>query len=231
MKLVSSCKSSGGFDQYLLKEYLIYKIYNLFTDKSYRVRLIVLNLKDSAGRRKSVTEYAFLQEDIKNVAKRNNCRIWDKGKISSEAVSHHQMTQVSIFEYMIGNTDWAVVANHNIRLISPIRDSSDRPIPVPYDFDYSGLVNTFYAVPDERLNFKTVKERQYLGFPRSYSEIDNELNIFREKRAEIYALINHFELLTLKSREEMTEYLNEFYETISKPEMIKYNFIENAIAQ
>jgi hypothetical protein len=231
MRLVNTCKSSGGFDQYLLKEYLIYKIYNLLTDKSYRVRLIELNLKDSSERRKPITEFAFLQEDIKNVAKRNHCRIWEGSKISSEATNHHQMTQISLFEYMIGNTDWAVIAEHNIKLISYAGDSSGKPFPVPYDFDYSGLVNAFYAVPDEKLNFESVKQRQYLGYARSYNEIESELNIFREKKAEIYSLINHFELLTLKSREEMTDYLDEFYKIAGEPEMVKYHFIENVRAQ
>ncbi len=231
MKLVSSCRTSEGFNQYLLKEYLIYKIYNLLTDRSYRVRLIELTLKDSIGKRNSITEFAFLQEDIKNVARRNDCRIWDKGKISSESADHHQMTLISIFEFMIGNTDWAVIADHNIKLILPASDSSGKPFPVPFDFDYSGLVNTYYAVPDERLEFKTVKERQYLGFPRPYIEIENELNLFREKKPEIFALINHCERLTLKNREEMTEYLNEFYKIISNPGMVKYNFIDKAKSQ
>jgi hypothetical protein len=231
MKLVNSCKTAGGYDQYLLKEYIIYKIYNLLTDKSFHARLLVLNLKDSAEKKKTISEYAFLLEDIKDLAFRNHCTVWDKGNIKSSSTDHHQMTLVSIFEYMIGNTDWAVQANHNVKLILLSADSSARPFPVPYDFDYSGLVNTFYAVPDERLNFESVRQRKYLGFPRPYAELEEELNIFREKKSAIYALINNFSLLTQKNRKEMTAYLDEFYEMIDDPSKVKYNFIETAIAQ
>jgi len=141
------------------------------------------------------------------------------------------MTLLSIFEYMIGNTDWAVVANHNIKLILPAWVYSDRPFPVPYDFDYSGLVNAHYALADERLQFTTVKERQYLGYPRTYDELDSALKIFREKRLDMYALIDHFDLLSAKSKGEMKDYLEEFYKMILNPRSVRYNFIESAIAQ
>ncbi|HTQ63699.1 MAG TPA: hypothetical protein VMI12_02825, partial [Puia sp.] len=39
LKLVCGCKTGFTFDQLLLREYVIYKIYNLITDKSFRVRL------------------------------------------------------------------------------------------------------------------------------------------------------------------------------------------------
>jgi len=69
LKLVSECKLSKENEQYLLKEYLVYKMYNLLTDMSFRVRLMNLTFQDSAGTRKPISEYAFLLEDIKDLAK------------------------------------------------------------------------------------------------------------------------------------------------------------------
>ena len=40
LKLVSTCFENSSGDQLLLKEYLVYKMFNLITDKSFRVRLI-----------------------------------------------------------------------------------------------------------------------------------------------------------------------------------------------
>jgi len=228
MKLVSTCKTSRDFDQYLLKEYIVYKIYNLITDNSFYVRLVELTLQDSLGTKKPLTEYAFLQEDIKETASRNNCKVWKENKVQTKFIDRKQMTVLSVFEYLIGNTDWGVSPNHNIRFIAQKSDSSGILIAVPYDFDYSGMVNAFYAIPDENLKIENVRQRQYIGFVRSYSEMEEALNIFREKKVRIYALVNQFSLLSAKNRKEMTDYLDEFYETINSPGKVKSDLIEGA---
>jgi len=228
LKLVNECKLNNLYDQYLLKEFMVYKIYNLLTDMSFHVRLLHLNLQDSAGKKKTITEHAFLLEDIKEVAKRNDCKEWGKSRVNTEATNRKQMTLVAIFEYMIGNTDWAVSVDHNTKLIVSDKDSSGRPYVVPYDFDYSGLVNTEYAVPDERLELENVQQRLYRGFPRTLLEVNEALDIFKEKKGQIYALINNFDLLTSGSKKEMIYYLDGFYDSIKKTEDVKSIFIENA---
>jgi hypothetical protein len=229
LKLVSECKLSRENEQYILKEYLAYKMYNLLTDMSFRVRLMNLTFQDSAGKRKPITEYAFLLEDIKDLAKRNDCVEWKGAKRNTEGTHRKQMTLVAIFEYMIGNTDWAVSVNHNIKLIIPVKDTTGRPYAVPYDFDYSGLVNTDYAVPDERLEIDNVRQRLYRGYPRSMGELEEILNLFNQQKANIYALVNHFDLLTKSSKDEIIQYLDDFYATLSRPNEVKSIFIDNAL--
>jgi hypothetical protein len=228
LKLVNECKFSGQFEQYLLKEFTAYKIFNLLSDLSFRVRLLNLNFQDSSGKKKTVTEHAFLMEDIKELAKRNNCAVWANGHVSTEASQRRQMTMVAIFEYMIGNTDWAVSVEHNIKLVVSKKDSLARPYAVPYDFDYSGLVNTEYAVPDERLEIENVLQRLYRGYPRTMAELNEVLDIFKQQKEKIYALINNFNLLTSRSKEEMTSYLDGFYTTINNPGDVRSIFIDNA---
>ena len=228
LKLVSQCKTSEINEQYLFKEFLIYKIYNLITDMSFRVRLLNLKLVDSAGKKKPILEHAFLLEGIKNVAKRNNCKGWKTAKMDPREVDRRQMTIVALFEYMIGNTDWGVSVNHNTNLILSKNDSLRRPYVVPYDFDYSGLVNTDYAVPDEKLNITSVTERLYQGFPRSMEEINEVLDIFKKQKGNIYSLINNFNLLTSKSKKEMISYLDSFFKMINDPVELNDVFIENA---
>ncbi len=228
LKLVSECKMSKIYDQYLLKEYVIYKIYNLITDMSFRVRLLNLTFEDSLGKKKPVTEHAFLMEDIKDLAKRNGCVEWKKGSVVTETTNRKHMTLVSIFEYMIGNTDWAVPVDHNIKLIVPEQDSTAKPYAVAYDFDYSGFVNTEYAVPDERLEIENVRQRLYRGFPRSMSEIKEALEVFQRQKGNIYATVKTFDLLSSSSKSEIVEYLDDFYDTIKDPKSVKSVFIDNA---
>lgn len=229
LKLVSQCKTYGDFDQYLLKEFLIYRIYNLLTDMSFRVRLLNLNFIDSGGKRKTITEHAFLMEDVKDMAKRNNCGDWKNRKLFAADADRRQMTMVGIFEYMIGNTDWGVAVNHNTRYIISKKDSLARPFIVPYDFDYSGFVNTNYAVPDEKLGIENVRQRLYRGLPRTMEELNEVLDVFKKQKENIYALIEKFDLLTPKSKKEIIDYLDDFYVQINKPEMVKTIFIQNAV--
>ena len=228
LKLVSQCALSSTDQQYLLKEFLIYKIYNLLTDMSFRVRLLNLSLEDSTNKKKSVAEYAFLMEDIKDLADRNDCSDMKNVKLSTEATDRRQMALVAIFEYMIGNTDWGVSANHNTKLIIPKIDSLRRPYVIPYDFDYSGFVNTEYAIPDEKLPIQTVRERLYRGFPRTMEELNDILAIFKNRKTAIYDLINGFDLLTSKNKKDMINYLDDFFTIINKPEQVKDIFIRNA---
>lgn len=228
LKLVSECKTAEANDQYLLKEFITYKIYNLLTDISFHVRLLNLNLVDSTRKKKTITEHAFLIEDIKDVAKRNNCVDWENVSLFSEDTDRWQMTMVAIFQYMIGNTDWGVPVNHNTRLIVSKIDSLRRPFVVPYDFDYSGFVNTDYAVPDERLPIQSVRERFYQGFPRTMEELNPVLDIFKQQKENIYALINNFSLLTSRSKKDMIGYLDDFYYQVGKPDIVKHIFIQNA---
>ena len=228
LKLVSQCKTSETNEQYLFKEFLIYKIYNMITDMSFRVRLLDLELADSAGKKKSISEHAFLMEDIKNVAKRNDCKSWKTGKMDPRDVDRKQMTIVAIFEYMIGNTDWGVSVNHNTKLIVSKKDSMQLPYVVPYDFDFSGFVNTDYAIPDEKLNITSVTQRLYRGFPRSIEEINEVLNLFKKQKDSIYFLINHFDLITPKSKKEIIDYLDDFFKLINNPAKVKDVFIRNA---
>jgi hypothetical protein len=231
LKLVNTCVPTWSDDQNLLKEFLIYKIYNLITDKSFRVRLLNLSYKDSSGKKTTITEHAFLMEDIREAAKRNDCTDWTGKKYATEATNRRQMTIVAVFEYMIGNTDWSVPANHNIKLIHVKGDSISRPFVVPYDFDYSGLVNTTYAVPDPRLGIESVRQRVYRGFPRTIEELNDVLEIFKKQKDNIYAMINKFNLLSPETKSDMIDYLDDFYRTIKNPSEVRTIFITDARTQ
>lgn len=228
LKLVSSCKTNPASEQYVLKEYLCYKMYNILTEKSFRVRLLKIDYKDSSTSKSVFQGHAFLIEDEKDMAKRNNCRDFSMHKIPPEAAERKQTTLMNLFQYMIGNTDWAVSTNHNIRLIQSLEDTTSRPYTVAYDLDWSGIVNTDYAVPAEMLGTQSVKERIYRGFPRNIEELNETIAIFNQQKDKIYGMINGFEPLNAKNKKGMTEYLDEFFRIINNPKEVKAIFIDNA---
>jgi hypothetical protein len=231
LKLVTPCFSNEVHDQLLLKEYLIYKMYNLLTEKSFRVRLLNITYTDSDENKRPYTQYAFLIEDTKELAKRTNCKDLKGLKLYSQGADRDQMTLVALFEYMIGNTDWGVSSGHNVILIRSATDSTKRPFVVPYDFDYSGLVNAEYAVPAEGLDIENVRERYYFGSQRTPEELNSWIEVFNAQKDSIYTLINNFTLLTKNNREDMINYLDGFYNVINDKREVKNVFINGARSQ
>jgi hypothetical protein len=121
------------------------------------------------------------------------------------------MTIVAIFQYMIRNTDFGVSANHNIILIQTAKDSTARPIVVPYDFDYAGLVDAYYAVPNEGLPIENVRQRLYRGYSRTEEELNAALAIFNQQKEKYTHSSIILTLLTEKNRKNIIDYLDDFY--------------------
>jgi hypothetical protein len=136
------------------------------------------------------------------------------------------MDRLAIFNYMIGNTDWSVPNQHNCKIISPLEvNSSGLGIVIPYDFDYSGLVNADYAVPYEPLGLSSVRERRYVGICRTEDAFINALREFKEKKEEFYKIINDFPLLDKRNRKEMIDYLDSFYSRFDNKNSVVFDIL------
>ena len=228
MKLVWPCGTGKYDEQMILKEYLAYKIYNLLTEKSFRVRLVRIGYHDTKEKIKSHTFYAFFMEDGGDLARRNNCKEIKSEKFNTEATDRTQTTLMTLFEYMIGNSDWAISISRNVKLIRLKTDSLSRPFVIPYDFDYSGLVEALYAVPPEGLPITSVQQRFYLGFPRTMEELQKTLQIFHNKKNSMDSLIMSLEPLEAIHKKQMINYLDEFFNTTKKEKDIQALFIDKA---
>lgn len=230
LKLVWGCDKTSYNEQLILKEYLVYKIYNLLTDKSFRVRLVRISGTDLKGKIKPFTEYAFFIEDVDDMARRNNC-VETEAKVHTEATDRQQATLMALFQYMIANTDFAVPLSRNIKLIQSKGDSLSPPYAVPYDFDYCGLVNARYAIPPEELPITSVRQRLYRGFPRTMEELKFALQIIHTQHPAIDSLITNFGPLSEHNKKEMIKYLDEFFKVTVKEKDIKELFIDKARKQ
>jgi len=229
LKLVGSCFTGNTNEDLLLKEFLVYKIYNLLSVMSFRVRLLHITYNDSKQKMKSYIQYGFLIESVKDMAARNNCIEIENKPFANEALNRYQVTFMSIFQYMIGNTDWAIGNYHNIKLIVPKTDTLARPYPVPYDFDFSGFVNAPYAVPDEKAGIRNVTERFYMGFPRTMDELTLILDVFKEKKESVTLKIKDFPLLNEKAKKNAVRYIELFYQIINDKKSIRAAFINGAL--
>lgn len=225
LKLVSACSNSSEDEKLALKEYLVYKMYNFLTDMSFRVRLAHITYQDT---KKSYSQYGFLIEDIDALAKRNHCKEIQKIAYAQEGTNRAQMTLVSLFEYMIGNTDWSVPNYHNIKLLQPKHDSTAKPSVVPYDYDYCGFVNAYYAVTNEVVGTDPVTVRVYRGFARSMDELEQAIKIFNDNKENIKNLIMNFEPFSSKYRSETIDYIEQFYKIINNKNQVEQEFIRGA---
>jgi hypothetical protein len=228
LKLVCGCGTSSDDEQLVIKEYLTYKIYNLLTPMSFRVRMLRVSYEDSKGKKKPYTQYGFFIEDVDDLALRNKCEEQDEEVGSSDRASRQQMIMVNIFQYMIGNCDWSIPGLHNMKLLRPAGAVGVAPYPVAYDFDYCGLVNAPYAVPPEQIDIKSVTERYYRGFPASMEELEPILANFKQQREKTLALINNCEWLSNRYKKEMISFLEDFYKMIDNKSRVKSVFIDNA---
>ena len=226
LKLVAHCRdNSDRYEQNILKEYVAYRILNTLTDISYRVRLARITYIDSEQKHDDRVRYAFFIEHKKRLSKRLDLPLISTDKISTSALEGQYSDLTSLFQYMIGNTDFSPIAGpegedccHNSTLLG----SEGGPVySIPYDFDMSGLVNAPYAEPNPLFRITRVTQRLYRGRCASINHLPTSLQLVRDKRGTIYALIEEQVGLEPSTRKKMSKFLDRFYDVIDNPKKLK----------
>ena len=186
LPLTTHCRHERRiYERYVLKEYLAYRLYNLLTDKSLRVRLAHITYHDTSGDREPFTRYGFFTEHFETMAARNNATVWSPEVYDPRLADPNELAIHDLFQYMIGNTDFSVIYQHNIAII---RDPDGLATPVPYDFDFSGLVDAHYAAPSPILPIRSVKQRLFRGFCDDRVHWNAVLAVYGDRAGEILAL-------------------------------------------
>jgi len=227
VKFVGNCQSGDLYDVYLVEEYYIYKMYNLLTPFSYRVRLMKVKYIDSNGKKKPRENYAFIVESTDQLAKRLNGINFEREGIPIRMIDRETSTIMDLFQFMVGNTDYTVYTLHNIKLIKIADPNYPNPVAVPYDFDYSGLINTYYAIPGENWPIEDVTQRYYMGGCREMTEFEEVFNTFREKREAMEALLVNSKYLTDNAKKNPLMYIDEFYKIINSEAAVKSWIVNN----
>ncbi len=215
LKLVTHCRNKDSDEQNLLQEYLTYRIFNVLTPASFRTRLARITYVDTERPDdEPETKYAFVIEDEDALATRLGGEILEVPQAHPADYDRDGMLLVSIFEYMVGNTDWSLVQFHNIKLF---RSTDMVVLPIPYDFDWTGLVNAPYAEPAESVNIDDVRERVYRGYCVEGLDYHGIAALIREKREQILALPAEIPGMTDDARRDARRYLEDFFETLDDP--------------
>ncbi len=228
-KVVTHCRNTSGYENYILKEYLVYKMYNELTDYSFRVRLIQMQYIDSKGKRKPFVKYGFLIEHLNAMATRNNAIRIDNEKLGMKLMDPEGMARVALFNYMIGNCDWSITGLHNMKVIKIKDFTVQYPQPVPYDFDYSGFVDAEYAVPPENLGLESIRERRYIGICLPETTTASAIRLFLEKKAAMYKVINDFDYLSKKEKKELLRYIDSFFRVLDSDFLIRRDIYSTCI--
>ncbi len=109
-----------------------------------------------------------------------------------------------------------------------IFDTSNLAAAVPYDFDFTGLVNAGYAIPEDKITGTTsIRERIFLGVCRSREVYSKDLEEFLEHKEDFYRIINEFQYLTAKQKKDMTFYLDEFFDQCTGKQTILDVFLNS----
>jgi len=229
LKLVLLCREGERGRMDVLEEFAAYRIFNMLSDISYKVRLLHITYLDTDRRSKleSQASWGFVIEPGEQLAERAGGEWAQLPGVKMSQVAESQAALVFVFQYLIGNTDWSFLTAdgddaccHNGDLLI----INNKLNYVPYDFDLAGLVNAAYAKPDPSLRLRSVTRRRYRGYCVSQEALRSAIQIVKSKREDILDVLTEIPGFTGKEIEDTTEYLDGFFELAQDEEKLLKTF-------
>lgn len=222
LKLVTHCQDrKESFQLYYRQEYHIYKVYNLLTDESFRVRPAMITYIDTDGSRKTITRFGFFIEDADELAERISLARYKVEKFKSDMLDPIKASRHAIFQYLIANLDWAVMGGppgenccHNTK---PFINDASVVTSVPYDFDFAGVINARYATPPDGVKVKSVRTRLYRGLCKHNASVPAAVALINEKRDAISELYRTSQYLEERDASKALKFYDGFFKTVNDP--------------
>ncbi len=219
LKMVLPCQDDSPHRDYLLREALCYQLYSLITDRSFRIQLAKMDLHDLSGEN-MLKSFAFLIEHEDELARRLGGEIIETELKELTTIDQESYNLLVLFQFMIGNTDWNMVKGHNLKLITLGADRA--PIPVPYDFDQSGLVDAAYAVPHSTMPISNSRERLFQWRGNDQSGLFASIQKYLESKTAIMNTITEFPDLSEDSKMDILQYIADFYKVIEREDAVNH---------
>jgi len=221
IKIITHCLDDNfKSKENLLREYLAYKLYEFHSEKYFRVHLVKVKYKTPNENRHRFEQY---------LAKRLGGKVFDTFNCSLNRMKHHDLKVNAVYQFMIGNSDWDPIKVRNIKLIK--KDSLELFDVVPYDFDFSGLVNAPYAIPNPNFKLTSVRDRVMQCKFKSEEELEKVIELFLNKKETVLNFCGNFKALPKSSRKDIKKYLNSFYTIIENEELRKNAFLVQEIIE
>lgn len=225
LKLVLPCVLQKDFNDKVIKEYMAYKLYEIVSPYHFNTRLLKIDFTEEKKQKvKTYDLYGFFIEDIDVVSKRSNAK---QIKRSIHPMEQEDLNSVrnDFFQYMIGNTDYSSAYRHNEKLLF----IDGEIIPVPYDFDMSGLVDASYAVVSqvqgEELSITDVTQRLYRGFKRNESVYQQVRQEFLKNKTQMLTVVSDLESRFSDSDEynAARKFIIEFFDILANDNTFRKN--------
>lgn len=233
LKLVTHCKSGDRYTQVVLREFLAYRILNILTESSYRVRLLQITYVDTDRELEDQVQYGFVIEHKDRLAKRIGSEVLEIPRTRVADLDPQFTNLGSVFQFLIGNTDFSPIKAapgehccHNFALFG---NEGEPILSIPYDFDQSGLVDAPYAAPSANFDLSSVKVRLYRGRCVNNAHLPGTLTLFNERRDAIEAVISELEPVSRGSRKSMLRYVNDFYKLIQSERKVESRIVKKCI--
>ncbi len=237
LKVVAPCRHGALWQEKVIFEYLAYRTLQILTDASFSTRLIRLSYIDTDENRQPWTDLVFVIEDDDDMARRLGLVKLGVVENRFDQLDRPATALAELFQLLIANNDYSVLQGpegrpccHNAEILAP-RDDADTRIPVPYDFDMSGLVNTKYAAPPSHIPIQYVRTRYYRGLCHPAGVLENAVQHVQAKREEILDLYRNTELLEPRSREKTLRYIEGFFEILDEPGKYRREVVDRCRGQ
>ena len=233
LKLATHCRDDFNYQDYGLLEFLAYRLHNILTPLSFRVRLAEIDYAETGSSSVRIHRHGFLVEDIDELAERNNLHDvkiekMDRGMLNGDATARSDL-----FQYLIGNQDWSDVMGtagtnccHNIRLLAASKEGRTDLVPIAYDFDSSGLVNPPYALPPTTVPIRTVRTRYYRGYCQFNAQATAAAQEALAKRDELMSTVDATPALTSHGKNSARQYLESFFSDLADPARLQKQILE-----
>ncbi len=225
LKLVTHCRNRNAiYEENILIEYLIYKLYEETSNVSYRTRLVELTYIDAKQKREDLTRLAFIIESKSKLEKRIGKKELEVGSYDPHSINMQMSADIFLFQFMIANTDWSLSNMHNIVLFADM--STDPPKPLTYDFDWSGIISAPYAQPAEKLGIDNIRTRLYRGYCIPETYIEQSRQKFLSLKDRYQQIISEQTKLSENKRDEVWEFIEEFYTILNNEKMFKREVLD-----
>jgi hypothetical protein len=233
LKLVSHCNARSTYEDNVIEEYAAYRILSLLTEFAFEVRLLRMRYVDTTRpNERPLERYAFVIESLDALAARTDGVVVQREALVKSSLDRTQLASVFVFQYLIGNTDWSLVTPrgeefccHNGELL----ERGDRLFYIPYDFDFSGLVNARYAKPQPDLGIKTVKSRVYRGYCLEGLDLEAAILDVLDKEAEILELLEQLPGGEKGAGSDRVRYVERFFEEARDVEGLARKFERSCV--
>lgn len=211
LKLVTHCLDDPASGERIIREYLIYRIYQMLSPYTCRVQLVRVRYADEDHSRQDVTHIGMLIEEDRMRANRLGLAVVDTLNLHDGNFPADMPDVHALFQYLIGNTDWSLPASRNLEILRD--EKTGLFYMIPFDFDFSGLVNAPYAIPNPDYRLASTRQRVYLG-PQPPSE-SARMRVLAVKK-ELFKFIRKFPHLSGEAKADILEYLSSGFGDIKR---------------